>query len=108
MDMPTGHDKHADQIAYWNGPNGKRWTDRQAEQDVLLAPVTQTLMERASPSAGEPSRRCVRARNVSATWSRVRLWVYSSRLTESIGISTLQPLPSSARKAPTKLLVEAT
>src|ERR1700750_1770042 len=45
--------RNADQIAYWNGPNGQRWTDRQAEQDVLLAPVTQALIDRAVPRAGE-------------------------------------------------------
>jgi SAM-dependent methyltransferase len=53
MDTPIGHDRNADQIAYWNGPNGQRWTDRQAEQDVLLAPVTQALIDRAVPRAGE-------------------------------------------------------
>src|SRR6201994_1003397 len=53
MEIPTGHDRNADQIAYWNGPNGQRWTDRQAEQDVLLAPVTQVLIDRAAPRAGE-------------------------------------------------------
>ena len=53
MDTPIGHDRNADQIAYWNGPNGQRWTDRQAEQDVLLAPVTQALIDRAMPRAGE-------------------------------------------------------
>jgi len=53
MDAPTGHDKNTDQIAYWNGPNGQRWTDRQAEQDVLLAPVSQALIERAAAKAGE-------------------------------------------------------
>ena len=53
MDTPIGHDRNADQIAYWNGPNGQRWTDRQAEQDVLLAPVTQALIDRAMPCAGE-------------------------------------------------------
>ena len=53
MDTPIGHDRNADQIAYWNGPNGQRWTDRQAEQDVLLAPVTQALIDRAAPRAGE-------------------------------------------------------
>jgi SAM-dependent methyltransferase len=53
MNMPTGHAGNADQIAYWNGPNGKRWTDRQAEQDVLLAPVTQALIERTGAMAGE-------------------------------------------------------
>ena len=39
MDAPTGHDQNADQIAYWNGPGGQRWADRQAAQDILLAPV---------------------------------------------------------------------
>ena len=53
MDTPIGHDRNADQIAYWNGPNGQRWTDRQAEQDVLLAPVTKALIDRAAPRAGE-------------------------------------------------------
>ena len=53
MDTPIGHDRNADQIAYWNGPSGQRWTDRQAEQDVLLAPVTQALIDRAAPRAGE-------------------------------------------------------
>lgn len=53
MDAPTGHERNADQIAYWNGPNGQRWADRQAEQDVLLAPVTQALLDRATPRAGE-------------------------------------------------------
>src|ERR1700761_8009553 len=53
MDTPIGHDRNADQIAYWNGPNGQRWTDRQAEQDVLLAPVTQALIDRAMLQPGE-------------------------------------------------------
>jgi SAM-dependent methyltransferase len=53
MDTPIGHDRNADQIAYWNGPNGQRWTDRQAEQDVLLAPVTEALIDRAAARAGE-------------------------------------------------------
>jgi SAM-dependent methyltransferase len=53
MDAPTGHDKNSDQIAYWNGPNGQRWTDRQAEQDVLLAQVSQALIDRASARSGE-------------------------------------------------------
>jgi SAM-dependent methyltransferase len=53
MDTPIGRDRNADQIAYWNGPNGRRWTDRQAEQDVLLAPVLQALIARAGAKAGE-------------------------------------------------------
>jgi SAM-dependent methyltransferase len=53
MDAPPGHDKNTDQIAYWNGPNGQRWTDRQAEQDVLLAGVSKLLIDRAAAKAGD-------------------------------------------------------
>jgi ubiquinone/menaquinone biosynthesis C-methylase UbiE len=47
------HQANADQIAYWNGPNGRRWTDRQASQDVLLAPVLQLLIDRIGPKAAD-------------------------------------------------------
>src|SRR4051794_40696594 len=53
MQQPSGHAQNADQIAYWNGPAGQRWTDRQAVQDVLLAPVSELLIDRARVSAGE-------------------------------------------------------
>ena len=53
MDTPTGHEQNADQIAYWNGPGGQRWADRQAAQDILLAPVLDILIDRAKPQAGE-------------------------------------------------------
>ena len=53
METHAAHDKNADQIAYWNGANGQRWTDRQAEQDVLLAPVSKALIDRAAPKAGD-------------------------------------------------------
>src|SRR6266404_4659982 len=53
MDTPAGHDQNADQIAYWNGPGGKHWTDRQQTQDILLAPVSDILIDRAKAKAGE-------------------------------------------------------
>ncbi|QWG15573.1 class I SAM-dependent methyltransferase [Bradyrhizobium sediminis] len=53
MDIPAGHQQNADQIAYWNGPAGQRWTDRQAAQDVVLAPVSEILIDRAKVRAGE-------------------------------------------------------
>ena len=52
MSTPLADAANADQIAYWNGPNGQRWTDRQASQDVLLAPVAQLLIDRIGPKAG--------------------------------------------------------
>jgi SAM-dependent methyltransferase len=51
--LPTGHDQNADQIAYWNGPGGQHWTDRQQAQDILLAPISDILIERAKAKAGE-------------------------------------------------------
>jgi SAM-dependent methyltransferase len=53
MDAPTGHEQNADQIAYWNGPGGQRWANRQQTQDILLAPIADLLIDRAKPSAGE-------------------------------------------------------
>lgn len=53
METPVGHDLNADQIAYWNGPGGQRWADRQQSQDILLAPVADLLIDRARAKAGE-------------------------------------------------------
>jgi ubiquinone/menaquinone biosynthesis C-methylase UbiE len=49
----SANDPNADQIAYWNGPAGQRWVHRQEEQDALLAPVAEVLLERAAARAGE-------------------------------------------------------
>jgi SAM-dependent methyltransferase len=53
MEHPVGHDQNADQIAYWNGPGGQHWADRQQTQDIVLAPVSEALIERARAKAGE-------------------------------------------------------
>jgi SAM-dependent methyltransferase len=52
-EAPAGHAGNADQIAYWNGPSGQRWTDRQELQDRMLAPVLDVLIDRAKPAPGE-------------------------------------------------------
>jgi SAM-dependent methyltransferase len=53
MAIPADHDQNADQIAFWNGPAGQRWTDRQQAQDTMLAPVSGILIDRAGAKAGE-------------------------------------------------------
>jgi len=53
MEPPLGHDQNADQIAYWNGPGGQHWADRQATQDVVLAPVSNVLIDRTAARMGE-------------------------------------------------------
>jgi len=47
------HDRNADQAAYWNGPAGRRWLERQELQDRLLEPISELLFARAEPAAGE-------------------------------------------------------
>jgi SAM-dependent methyltransferase len=53
MDASQGHERNADQIAYWNGPGGQRWSDRQAAQDRLLAPVSDVLISHIAAKPGE-------------------------------------------------------
>jgi len=53
MTPTSADDRNAEQIAYWNGPAGQRWVQRQQEQDALLAPVAEVLLERAAPRAGD-------------------------------------------------------
>jgi ubiquinone/menaquinone biosynthesis C-methylase UbiE len=53
MNTPATHEQNADQAAYWNGPGGRRWVDRQSLQDVVLAPVSEALLDRAVVAAGE-------------------------------------------------------
>jgi len=55
MDTPQGHQENADQIAYWNGPGGQRWADRQAAQDILLQPIADLLIDRARASRKMPA-----------------------------------------------------
>jgi SAM-dependent methyltransferase len=53
IEPSSTHDQNADQIAYWNGPGGQRWAARQQSQDVVLAPVSDVLIDRAKAKAGE-------------------------------------------------------
>jgi ubiquinone/menaquinone biosynthesis C-methylase UbiE len=53
VELPAGHDLNADQIAYWNGPGGQHWADRQQVQDIVLGPVSDLLIDRARAAAGE-------------------------------------------------------
>lgn len=53
MEQPPGHGLNADQIAYWNGPGGQRWADRDAAQESLLRPIAEILIDCAGPKPGE-------------------------------------------------------
>ena len=53
MTAPAVHERNADQATYWNGPGGRHWTERQAMQDALLAPISERLIAAAQVKAGE-------------------------------------------------------
>ena len=44
---------NADQIAYWNGPNGQRWVRNQEAMDVILAPLGERAMDALGVAAGD-------------------------------------------------------
>jgi SAM-dependent methyltransferase len=50
---PAAHTDNAAQVEYWNSFAGRRWTDRQEEQDALLAPISDELMATADAKPGE-------------------------------------------------------
>jgi SAM-dependent methyltransferase len=53
LTLPAVHERNAEQVAFWNGPGGRHWTERQVMQDALLAPVGERLMKAARVEAGE-------------------------------------------------------
>jgi SAM-dependent methyltransferase len=46
-------DRAAEQAAYWNGPGGARWVQRQPQQDALLEPAQRILLAHAAAQPGE-------------------------------------------------------
>jgi len=53
MTLPAADDRNADEIAFWNGPGGQRWLNRQQALDGLLAPIAEVLFDRAAARVGE-------------------------------------------------------
>jgi SAM-dependent methyltransferase len=43
----------ADQLAFWSGPGGHTWVERQEHTDITLAGVTEALLAFAAPRTGE-------------------------------------------------------
>jgi SAM-dependent methyltransferase len=46
-------ERHADQVAYWNGPGAEHWVAQQAHTDAMLAPIGEAILEHAAPQPGE-------------------------------------------------------
>jgi SAM-dependent methyltransferase len=44
---------NADMLAFWNGKGGHIWVERQRHTDITLQAVSDALLERAAPQAGE-------------------------------------------------------
>jgi SAM-dependent methyltransferase len=50
---PPMHADNAAQVEYWNSVAGRRWTDRQEEQDLVLRPISDRLIAAADAKPGE-------------------------------------------------------
>jgi SAM-dependent methyltransferase len=51
--MKSTAEFHRDQVAYWDGPGGTRWTDESARTEKMLSQVATLLYERAKIRPGE-------------------------------------------------------
>ena len=51
--IDNAHPSNADQVAYWNGRAGQKWTERQDIQDRVLAPITDLLFDAAHLRPGQ-------------------------------------------------------
>ncbi len=53
MSTPLAPVGDADQTAYWNGPGGRRWTERGDAPEAIFAPIAELLYARARLAPGE-------------------------------------------------------
>lgn len=53
MEISNSDAGNAEQIAYWNGAAGERWSNQQLKQDVVFAPISKPLIDCAQPQQGE-------------------------------------------------------
>lgn len=52
MTAMTADERNANEIAFWNGPGGRHWVNRQEAWDVVLAPISAATIERAAVRPG--------------------------------------------------------
>jgi SAM-dependent methyltransferase len=53
MSTVAADERNAEQIAFWNGPGGRRWADQQENVDLLLQPIAAAALARAAIQPGE-------------------------------------------------------
>ncbi len=53
MSTPRAPVRDADLTAYWNGPGGRRWTERGDAPETIFAPIAELLYARARVAPGE-------------------------------------------------------
>jgi SAM-dependent methyltransferase len=52
MSTISSDERNADQIAFWNGPAGRRWVKRQEDLDMVFQPITSRAIERTAIQPG--------------------------------------------------------
>jgi SAM-dependent methyltransferase len=53
MSTVPADEGNAEQIAFWNGPGGRRWADQRENVDLLLKPIATATLARAAVKPGE-------------------------------------------------------
>jgi SAM-dependent methyltransferase len=53
MSSVPADERNAEQIAFWNGPGGRRWVEQQENVDRLMQPLTAAVLDRAAAQPGE-------------------------------------------------------
>jgi SAM-dependent methyltransferase len=53
MSTVPADERNAKEIAFWNGPGGRRWADQQENVDLLLQPIAAAAFARAAVQPGE-------------------------------------------------------
>lgn len=53
MDADANPEPNAEQVDYWNGPEGRHWADREDRFDAMLAPFIGPVLDAAGIEAGD-------------------------------------------------------
>ena len=94
MSQGAAAERHAAEIAYWNGPAGRRWVNRQEAQDALLAPAAEVVLARAAARPGE------RVLDIGCGWGQLSIALARSTAPGGhvLGLDVSEPMLARARE----------
>src|SRR5271154_6647102 len=98
MSAAPVHADNAAQAEYWNSVAGRRWTDRQEEQDLVLRPVSDRLIAAAGAKPGQ--------RIIDVGWGDTTINFAAGVIPggEVLGLDVSEPMLARARERAPKSL----